>query len=221
MLALTKRRAFGAVLFCLASLIVGAWALGWIPAYVEICEETEKAKHCASYNIFFYSTWQAVKFLDRYSVLITAIATGTIGYFTYTLKASTDRLWDAGEKQRKLSEDTAKRQLRAYVHVEDVKIEDANNLYSPIIHVIIKNYGSTPARRITNTCVCDTIFIRDEKNFRLDNAIAGEVADLAPSQTVHSMFPYSMQKWINERQRISSKSTIFYVFGRIDYRCFQ
>lgn len=31
--------------------------------------------------------------------MITAIATGVIGYFTYTLKQSTDKLWKAGEEQ--------------------------------------------------------------------------------------------------------------------------
>jgi hypothetical protein len=36
---------------------------------------------------------------NSWSVLITAFATIAMGYFTFTLKESTDKLWIAGEKQ--------------------------------------------------------------------------------------------------------------------------
>jgi hypothetical protein len=52
--------------------------------------------------------------LNFYSALITAIATGAIGYFTFTLKRSTDNLWRSGEKQIKISSqmtDVAEKQL--------------------------------------------------------------------------------------------------------------
>jgi hypothetical protein len=90
MLALTKRRALGAFLFCLASLIA-AWALGWIPTYVEYCEQNPHTyyKECASYNVTLVAVWQIGKILDAIAAPLTALATVAIGYFTYTLKAAT------------------------------------------------------------------------------------------------------------------------------------
>lgn len=51
--------------------------------------------------------------------------------------------------------DTTKRQLRAYVHIEDVKIVQANDdRFSPNIQIIIKNFGGTPAYDVRNTFMC-------------------------------------------------------------------
>src|SRR5580704_13905652 len=65
MLALTKRQALGASLFCLGLLIVGAWALGWIPTYAVYCEQNSQTKHkeCATYHIALIAVWKSEKFL--------------------------------------------------------------------------------------------------------------------------------------------------------------
>ena len=45
--------------------------------------------------------------LDSYNGLITAIATGFIAWFTLSLRRSTDKLWDAGERQIALARESA------------------------------------------------------------------------------------------------------------------
>ena len=54
----------------------------------------------SSGNVIFVPALQFSQFLDHYSALITAIATAAIGYFTFTLKRSTDNLWNESKKQR-------------------------------------------------------------------------------------------------------------------------
>jgi hypothetical protein len=116
----------------------------------QICEYNQATEHedCTTYSLLPFLLIQVFNTLNYYGVAITALATVAIGVFTLTLKLSTDRLWVAGEKQRKLSEDTARRQLRAYVFVAQVEIVDVgtSNVNAA---VIIRNTGQTPAYDVT------------------------------------------------------------------------
>jgi hypothetical protein len=51
------------------------------------------------------------KILDAISVPLNALATVAIGYFTYTLKTSTDRLWESSDKQFSITKEIADRQF--------------------------------------------------------------------------------------------------------------
>ena len=75
------------------------WGASGFPLEGEICENANPKNDCASYNVIFYSAWQFATVLNHWSALIVAFAALAIGYFTYTLKQSTDKLWDAGERQ--------------------------------------------------------------------------------------------------------------------------
>ena len=83
---------------------------------------------------------------------INAIATAFISIFTFTLWRSTDRLWEAGEKQRRLYEDTAERQLRAYLCQGNATITDFGENLEPIVHIRIANRGQTPAYNVNLYC---------------------------------------------------------------------
>jgi hypothetical protein len=141
--------------------------------FIEICEKTSGGEqNCASYDIFFYAIWQLAKFFDHYSALIAAIATGFIAYFTFTLKRSTDKLWDAGEKQisvAKQSAEAASLNAKAVLRAEQSHVfpiikqesivelirlwgrhDSSPGLDRDIIQGIglsyhFKNYGRTPA----------------------------------------------------------------------------
>jgi hypothetical protein len=88
--------------------------------------------------------WWIIAHLNNISTIMTAVATVAIGFFTYTLKRSTDRLWDAEEKQRKLSENTAKRQLRAYVGILQA-MRNGPHQSALQFNLYFKNFGLTPA----------------------------------------------------------------------------
>src|SRR5438093_182663 len=91
------------------ALIVGVLSL--IPAHYEICEQT-KEKHCTAYQFVPFVGIKIAQILDKAGAAITALATIAIAAFTFTLKAATDRLWDAGERQLKLLGDTSTAQSR-------------------------------------------------------------------------------------------------------------
>lgn len=208
----------GALVLVAALLVVCALALGWLPTHVEYCEQNPQTNHkeCATYYIALVAVWQVGKFLDAIAVPLTALATVAIGYFTFTLKASTDRLWIAGEKARKLSEDTSKKQLRAYVHAAGVTILYADSEWCPNIRIRFKNYGQTPAHKVSNR-FGTALAIIGEPNFNLPDTIARHT-DLGPSQDQTTTMIIARSVWEPLlKPAIKGRAAPFFVFGQIAY----
>jgi hypothetical protein len=92
--------------------VVGLIAL--IPAHGEICKEGAKTgeEACTAYSLLPFLLVKVGQTLDALSVAITALATIAIAWFTWSLRRSTDKLWDAGERQLKLLADTSAAQSR-------------------------------------------------------------------------------------------------------------
>jgi hypothetical protein len=125
------------------------WASLGYPAETQICNPPGSAENCESHNVLFAFAVAAIDKLNFYSALITALATGAIGYFTLTLKRSTDKLWDAGERQLRHLENTAERQLRAYIHTlgKDFLVQgDEHARFVNRFSVV--NAGQTPAYKL-------------------------------------------------------------------------
>jgi hypothetical protein len=93
--------------------------------------------------------------IDVISALITATATIAIARYTYTLKRSTDRLWDAGERQLSHLKESAEQQLGAYVGVSERQIisHDGGNTF--VAEISIKNSGQTPAYQVKHCIDAD------------------------------------------------------------------
>jgi hypothetical protein len=101
-------------------------------------------------------------FTDHAPDWFVAIFTGLLVYVTFRLVNSTNKLWEAGERQIKLSrsvaavqarntrkqlhlsEVTAERQLRAYVFVVQAKIINPDSA-DPSGELTVRNCGQTPA----------------------------------------------------------------------------
>lgn len=122
-------------------------------AHYEICESTkEGAKECASYNVMLFAIRKVGNALDSYNGLITAAATVAIAWFTFSLREATNRLWDAGERQLDVSEQTLIAGQRAWIRV-DVEISgdlvfDANG-NAPLKMVwTLTNKGNSPATNV-------------------------------------------------------------------------
>jgi hypothetical protein len=118
-----------------------------------------------------------------------------IAIFTFVLAASTIGLWIATILTLRHARETAERQLRAYVHVHDVVMSLMNSEYSPNIQVIIKNYGQTPAHRITDISRYVGMPRPTEQDFGLDGAERRELADLGPTQQVFSTWSLPVNQW--------------------------
>ncbi len=93
-------------------LILGVISL--IPAHYEVCKEGAKASEesCPFYRLVPFLVIEVGKILDALSVAITALATIAIAWFTLSLRRSTDKLWDAGERQLALLAETSAAQSR-------------------------------------------------------------------------------------------------------------
>jgi hypothetical protein len=125
---------------------------------------------------------------------------------------------------------SAHRELRAYVHIEDVKMLGMKSGKDVQIQIIPKNFGQTPAREITNTFKCFVAYLQpdesgvlvtvppSEADFALDGAQVETVVDLAPGQKTFSTFFHPYAYWKFSYDLIDKKAAIFWVCGRIDYR---
>jgi hypothetical protein len=89
--------------FGITLLVVGIASLV-LPPYGGYCESNLANKYyCAAYEMMV----ALFAFVDAHNGAVTAIATIFIGLFTYTLKRSTDKMWDAGERQIKTTRQIA------------------------------------------------------------------------------------------------------------------
>jgi hypothetical protein len=89
---------------------------------------------------------------------VIAFGTVLIAIFTYVLYRSTDKLWEAGERQLKHLERTAERQLRAYVYIVGKDFLIQGQEHERFVNQIrILNSGQTPAYKLRIQSVTRTL----------------------------------------------------------------
>jgi hypothetical protein len=90
------------ILFSLV-IVIAIWIHWWASSGFilshEICSDPKATDDCEVYDVLFYSAWAFGKTVDRWSALITAIATGVIGFFTFTLYKATTGMVEAAKIQ--------------------------------------------------------------------------------------------------------------------------
>ena len=69
------------------------WASLGYPLEGQICNPPGSNQNCESYNILFAFAVATIDKLNFYGVIITAIATGFIAAFTFTLWKSNETMW--------------------------------------------------------------------------------------------------------------------------------
>jgi hypothetical protein len=141
------------------------WALIFVltsdaASHYEICEPAKEgakqaAKDCTSYNIISFLLREFGAHLDIIGAVITAFATAFIARYTFTLKQSTDRLWDAGERQLIHLTKSSEQQLRAYVGIESCEVITRDWGSTFTVEIRIKNTGATPARDVHHHVAAD------------------------------------------------------------------
>jgi hypothetical protein len=103
MLKPTAKQVIVAVGCGVAMMLIAAWLSG---SQGEICEQTKSGQeHCAVYNLSVYFLFKIGGFLNDSAVVISAIATAFIAWFTWTLWQSNEKMWSA----TKVSADAAKK----------------------------------------------------------------------------------------------------------------
>jgi hypothetical protein len=178
-----KQNIIRSVTFAAIFFVFVWWGSSGFPTEYQVCEITNNAEHCGSYNILFGLAWKGVLILDRYGALITALATIAIASFTYTLWRATDRLWKAGEKQIELIGDSSKAALiSAKVSERAFKLShSANFAFRPMRIAITEVKVGKPIKVNMNfhnfrngtaygvSCVVEGhVRPKGSKNFRID-----------------------------------------------------
>jgi len=198
-----------------------------IPHYVDYCEANKAPnEYCTPYEIIA----PLGHFLHRIEGALTALATLAIAWFTLSLRESTDALYDAGEKQRRLSEDTARRQLRAYVGIDGLEFELVGEAF---VVLYIKNYAQTPSHDVTSYANVIGVPIVGGGNYakipdrfdfadHLPKGIEEERRRvvskfiLQPGQRHGSRVPLTDAESVRNVEAKRTQNTI-YVYGHIDY----
>lgn len=142
------------------------------------------------------------------------LAISTIGLWLATIK-----LWRAGETQRNLAEDTAERQLRAYVSVEaggnGRQRKGARFEFKPTII----NNGLTPAEDVQILSKVGLVppIIPSNFDYGLLPAPNPSVTTIGPRQgRVHNLVYYRTIT-ISERRKIVKGELAFHVYGTVSY----
>jgi hypothetical protein len=119
---------------------------------------------------------------------VLAFGTVCIAVFTYVLYRATNKLWDAGERQLAHFEQTARRQLRAYMSIVGGGITINGSVLSAGLR--IKNTGQTPASNVTtythvgitnDISIMDFAVIRDNA---ASNGLIGPGHDMATGNRI-------------------------------------
>jgi hypothetical protein len=182
---------------------VSAVAAIFIAAFTVVLAQKTSGLHAATRGLQEFSALQA-------DDMKRSIAQTTRG------ADAAHRSADAAKEALALSNKTAERQLRAYVHIHDVRMSEMNSGFDPNIQIVLKNFGQTPAREITNTCNVVAVATQPmESIFKPGNIY--ELADLAPGQQVFSQTTLPSNQWATWKPNIITKTLSVYVFGRIDY----
>ncbi len=165
------------------------------------------------------AAWETV-FPDSISLFTAALFLATIA-----LWLSTRKLWLAGEKQLAHSEDTARRQLRAYLDFDGVKwrrrpTHDEPGQVATGIFSRIKNYGQTPA----NDLVVEVrYFIQDTTGVLhavtadgTDGPVIYRLGSIAPSDHTdrNSNFPMPEIMW----EALASNNIAFISDIKVSYK---
>jgi hypothetical protein len=140
--------------------VVGAaiWAWWWaISGFTSpICPEAGATDHCLSQDDIRAwtsrtsdSAWHIGELANHWAALIAALSTVLLAIFTWRLWLSTHRLWSVTNKTLEHAEQTSKKELRSYISVEPLGINEYAGHNELIGHFQIRNTGKIPARNVS------------------------------------------------------------------------
>jgi hypothetical protein len=140
--------------------VVGAaiWAWWWaISGFTSpICPEAGTTDHCLSQDDIRAwtsrtsdSVWYIGELANHWAALIAALSTVLLAIFTWRLWLSTHRLWSVTNKTLEHTEQTSKKELRAYISVEPLGINEYVGHDYLIGHFRIRNIGKLPAKNVS------------------------------------------------------------------------
>jgi hypothetical protein len=202
----SKERLLWTLALSYVAILEGA---SWLTSKGPLCIVEAEQNRCPTFLAFFITS--VADTLERLghdwiialSAVITAIFTGTLWW-------STRRLWKAGEIH-------SERQLRAYVMIDAVNVENLTLGGCPEARLTIKNSGQTPAFNLTHWARMGFY------TFPLTSPVPPRTTELlpprplAPGATVHVHTGISKELNPATLNALEIKSHAIYVVGEIRY----
>jgi hypothetical protein len=196
---------------------VGFFSL--VPAHYQACEINKytEHEHCTTYQLVPFVYIEIKDILDDLGSVITALATIAIAWFTWTLKRSTDNLWDVTRKGEERQQKDTRILQRAYISVEPGgvhKFRDGTDRFS--CEIIMRNAGNLPARNIS-WFISRKISDKEDEVIFPPDTLLGKIV-LAPKVLTRSGSLFLSGDEIREKNsQWADKQYWIYVWGRVQY----
>ena len=156
---------------------------------------------------------------------ITAMATILLVYFTWKLSSSTNRLADITNETIKLAREEFISTKRAYVFIDEIRIENLGDENKLRVQPIWRNSGTTPTKGMRNHCNWKFFEVEPPDSYAFPDFDANGVEDksgagnvplfIGPNGTVQGQTLYIPTEYLNKV--IAGKGHIL-VWGWTEYR---
>lgn len=131
---------------------------------------------------------------------------------------ATEKAANAAERTVSTMKDTAERQLRAYVSIATIEITDLKAGLTPIAHVVVRNYGQTPAYELTSIQGMSMGVSWDALTPPSPEPIEVTATSLAPSAIVEQDISAPRPLVADEREALLDGSKTLWVYGEMRYK---
>lgn len=160
------------------------------------------------------------KFLEHITDWLLVLFNGILATYTWRLFTATNGLWKSTDSPVTGAEDTAKRQLRAYISVypNGAGLPPKEEIIAKIFSRM-KNHGQTPARAVNHVYRFEVLpnplpagfnFPEPNIHIRLNSTIP-------PNDEMKTWFNTNKQLSIDEFYSIEKNASRFYVWGKTYY----
>jgi hypothetical protein len=139
-------------------ILLWVWTLFGFSTEIEICEPANGVNNCSSHYVLVSIIRWVLFQLDRHGILISAIATVFIARFTWTLWRSTEKMWEASQRQIGISDAANKLNREHFILGERPWIKPEIIIAGPLrfergnasikLEVKTTNVGKTPAFKV-------------------------------------------------------------------------
>jgi hypothetical protein len=223
-----ERRLF---FLCLLSFLMFAEGLSWImagglgpclvaPEHSEQATNNNNHQNCPTFLagtlLSFERGAEILKRNDNEKAVVAGF-TIVLAISTIGLWLATNRLWAAGERQLVHLGDTAERQLRAYIGIDNVIMTEVEEGKKPKLSLRVRNYGQTPAYRLCNWGAAVVAATTPLKSSFQTKDYSGKMV-LDPDGVITSRFEKNEPLTPEEFQAIRSGSVKLYWLVRYKYR---
>jgi hypothetical protein len=163
--------------------------------------------------------WCGADFLEGHGEPIVALGTVVIGIFTIVLGLGTVSLANSTKKLAEVAQDTALRQLRAYVQIHRVTISPLDTSNITNVEIVWENTGQTPAYDAT----CWGTF--QMLDFPLKQGLPSLPVTSAPARFIilpdrkyGQTNPSGRPPLADEIQAVRDGAKVIFAYGEIRYR---